>query len=479
MIGQTVSHYKILEKLGEGGMGEVYLAQDSGPLGREVALKFVSREMQEDPAAKRRFLREAKLAAALDHPYVCHIHEVGEDGDQSFIAMEYVAGQSLKDRLAKGPLELKDVLQKAMEIAEALEAAHRQKIVHRDLKPANIMLTPEGHVKVMDFGLAKRLVPAEGSEIHDETVSSLTEAGATLGALPYMSPEQVRGQEVDSRSDIFSFGVVLYEMLTGVHPFKKDTAVETANAILNDLPAPLVKHIESAPMLLQHTVRKMLAKDPVRRYQSIHEVETNLRAILEGGEDSSESAAVVEQSRKAWVPWLITVSALLVAGSLGFWTLRQELPPGVIKHVTLNLPSDYDPQTPGVRLAASPVGQDLVYLGVERGVRRIYHRRLDQRETRAIAETQRKSALFFSADGKWVGFQADNQLKKVSLAGGPPQIICDVRGIDVLGVTWGADDRIIFGTTGTGGLYEVSAQGGATPRNITTPNVEENELEHF
>ena len=161
MIGQTISHYRILEKLGEGGMGEVYLAQDTGPLDRKVALKFPSQEMQQDPVAKQRFLREARSAAALDHPYVCHIHEVGEDGDRSFISMEYIAGQSLKDRLAKGPLELKDALQKAVEIAEALEAAHKQNIVHRDLKPANIMLTSEGHVKVMDFGLAKRLIPVE------------------------------------------------------------------------------------------------------------------------------------------------------------------------------------------------------------------------------------------------------------------------------------------------------------------------------
>ena len=218
MIGQTISHYQILEKLGEGGMGEVYLAQDTGLLDRKVALKFPSAEMQKDEAAKKRFLREAKSAAALDHPYVCHIHEVGEDGDQSFIAMEYVAGQSLKDLLTKGPLEMQDALQKAVEIAEALEAAHEKGIIHRDLKPANIMLTPEGHVKVMDFGLAKRLV--KGGDSDEETVSStLTDTGATLGTLPYMSPEQVRGQDVDSRSDIFSFGVVPYEMLTGVHPF--------------------------------------------------------------------------------------------------------------------------------------------------------------------------------------------------------------------------------------------------------------------
>ena len=344
MIGQTVSHYKILKKLGEGGMGEVYLAQDSGPLGREVALKFVSPKMQEDPAARQRFLREAKLAAALDHPYICHIHEVGEEGGQSFISMQYIRGQTLKDRLAKGPLELKNALQKAAEIAEALDAAHKQNIVHRDLKPANIMLTPEGHVKVMDFGLAKRLTPAEGPGSQEDTLSSsLTEAGAAMGTLPYMSPEQVQGHKIDPRSDIFSFGVVFYELLTGVHPFKKDTPVETANAILKEVPAPLTKHLDNTPALLQHTVRKMLAKEPDRRFQSVHEVRTDLGEILHGG-DSFEIAPAAEGSWKRWIPWGIAALAVLVAATLAIWNrlpdTTSQTPPG-IKRTTIDLPTPY------------------------------------------------------------------------------------------------------------------------------------------
>jgi len=236
MIGQTLSHYRIIEKIGQGGMGEVYLAQDT-TLDRKVALKFLPQELQQDSTARKRFLREARSAAALDHPYICKIYEIGEAEEKSFISMEYIQGTTLQEALLKGPLPLKEALEKATEIAEALEAAHQQKIVHRDLKPSNIMLTLDGHVKVMDFGLAKRVTPAEGGQ-EEEITTALTREGALLGTVPYMSVEQVRGQAVDTRSDIFSFGVVLYEMLTGVNPFKKDGQIETAHAIISETPPP-------------------------------------------------------------------------------------------------------------------------------------------------------------------------------------------------------------------------------------------------
>ncbi len=278
MIGQTISHYKITEKLGGGGMGVVYKAEDTR-LGRNVALKFLPEELQQDSTAKKRFLREAKSAAALDHPYICKIYEVGEEEGQSFISMEYIPGQTLSQKLTEGPLPLKNALQTAVEVAEALEAAHKNDIVHRDLKPSNIMLTPEGHVKVMDFGLAKRVTPPEGQE--EEITTVLTKQGSTLGTVPYMSPEQVRGQEVDTRSDIFSFGVVLYEMLAGVHPFKKGGQIETANAVLSETAAPLSRYADDISGLLQHTVKKMLAKEPDRRYQLIHEVRTDLGDLID------------------------------------------------------------------------------------------------------------------------------------------------------------------------------------------------------
>ena len=323
MVGKTISHYKILEKIAQGGMGEVYLAQGT-TLDRKVALKFLPEELEQDPTARKRFLREAKSAAALDHPYICHIHEVGEVEGKSFISMEYVQGITLRERLTEGPLAVRKALETATEIADALEAAHKQKIVHRDLKPSNIMLTPQGHVKVMDFGLAKQVTPIEGQE--QEITTALTKQGSTLGTVPYMSPEQVRGQEVDTRSDIFSFGVVLYEMLTGVNPFKGDTSVDTSHAILGETPPPLTRYTEGIPVLLQHTVRKMLAKEADRRFQLIHDVRTDLGELIEESGDSiSELATEPSRATSAGEWWR---RALCPGVLLWPWRLWQELPSG-------------------------------------------------------------------------------------------------------------------------------------------------------
>ena len=297
MVGQELGSYRILSLLGVGGMGEVYLAEDR-KLDRRVALKFLPEEMQRDENARKRFLREAKSAAALDHPFICKIYETGDADDRFFISMEYVEGQTLKDRLAKGSLLLKQALQTAVQIAGAVEKAHGKGIVHRDLKPSNVMLTPEGHVKVMDFGLAKRLLSTEDANSHEPTITAdLTKTGTTLGTLAYMSPEQLRGQAVDGRSDVFSFGVMLYEMLTGVHPFLKPERMETASAILRDNPSPLSHYIPDLPKPFEHTMQKMLAKQAGDRYASSREVRLDLDQLtgsvpfIRIGDRSSDSAA--------------------------------------------------------------------------------------------------------------------------------------------------------------------------------------------
>ena len=270
MIGQTISQYKVLEKVGEGGMGEVYLAEDTS-LKRKVALKFLPASLADDPIAHKRFLREAESAAGLDHPFICHINEVSSTDDgQNFISMEFVQGQTLKDRLAKGPLPIQDALQLGIELAEALEVAHQAGVVHRDLKPANIMITAQGHAKVMDFGLAKKLIAEEDNE-HDIT-AGLTREGTTLGTLPYMSPEQVKGEPVDHRSDIFSFGIVLYEVITGVHPFLNRTRVETLSSILREVPGPISQYVEAVPQLLEDLITKALAKSPSDRPRDMSEL---------------------------------------------------------------------------------------------------------------------------------------------------------------------------------------------------------------
>jgi eukaryotic-like serine/threonine-protein kinase len=281
MIGKTLGHYEISTKIGEGGMGVVYLAHDTS-LNRQVAIKLLPEFLSQDIAARKRFVREARSAAALDHPFICAIHEVGETEGKSFIVMEYLEGQTLRDRLAQRAVPLKQAMQWAVEIAEALAVAHEKGIIHRDLKPANIMLLRTGHTKVMDFGLAKQVsvLPESGSQEVTLT-GSLTKEGMTLGTLPYMSPEQVQGKTVDFRSDLFSFSIVIYEMLTGVNPFKRDSGFDTAEAILREVPAPISKYRDDAPQPLAVLIDKLLAKDPKDRCQQAREVTDNLQKAVD------------------------------------------------------------------------------------------------------------------------------------------------------------------------------------------------------
>ncbi len=333
MIGQTISHYRVLEKLGQGGMGTVYLAQDT-TLDRKVALKFLPPELQEVETARKRFLREARSAAAIDHPYVCAIHEIGESAGQAFLALEYVEGPTLGEKLAAGSLPLGESLKIAVEIAEALEKAHKAGIVHRDLKPSNVMLTAEGHVKVMDFGLAKQVVTEEAAGQEEQTLTALTGEGSLVGTPAYMSPEQLRGLPVDRRSDIFSFGVVVYEMLTGQHPFLKARPMETADSILNETPPPLTRYAHEIPDALQHTVQKMLAKDPDQRYQSVHEVRTNISQLLSTTEAElsaplrgSEPAARDDGIRSPWqraLPGAVGAAVLLAISLGAYYYFGQE-----------------------------------------------------------------------------------------------------------------------------------------------------------
>ena len=313
MTDPTFSHYEIREKIGQGGMGEVHLAHDTS-LDRRAALKFLPESLQNNETAKKRFLREAKSAAALDHPYICKIYEIGEAEGRSFIAMEYVRGQTLEQKLAKGPLPLDQTIRIASEIAEALETAHQEGIVHRDLKPSNIMLTEGGHAKVMDFGLAKRLASKGGVGSQFETATQLTDKGATLGTLAYMSPEQLRSESIDTRSDIFSFGLVLYEMLAGIHPFSKETSMDTAAGILNQEPAPLSRYVKDVPDRLEYAVTKMLAKDPAERYQLVHDVRTDLGRVRARGVEVETPPRIGKRTlAAAALAALIAVVAWLIA----------------------------------------------------------------------------------------------------------------------------------------------------------------------
>jgi eukaryotic-like serine/threonine-protein kinase len=494
-VGTRFGSYEIIGAIGAGGMGEVYRARDTR-LSRDVAIKILPASLTNDPDRRARFAREAQVLASLNHPNIAAIHHVEETGDGPALVMELVEGETLADRIARGPIPVDEALAIAKQIAEALEAAHEQGIIHRDLKPANIKVRPDGTVKVLDFGLAKLAEASAAATTNaaalsmSPTITSpalMSGVGVLLGTAAYMSPEQARGRAVDKRSDIWAFGCVLYEMLTGKRAFEGTDVPETLAAVLRSEPAWV-----ALPAMLLPSVRaflyRCLEKEPKQRVADIRDV----RLALEGAFELSPSrtSATVAPLWKRLVP---VGAALLVGvvGSAAVFALRpnQDPTPQRVARLGMVTPVDapvaYDAGSSA--LAIAPDGSRIAYTSARTwpyatGIDvRLFVRALDQLQPTALASPGSIREPFFSADGAWIGFFGpvnNQQLQKILASGGPPIELARVDGVS-RGATWGPDGTIVYATSNTAtGLQRISQNGGE-PTVLTRPNQSVGERDHL
>ncbi len=487
MIGKTILQYEIVERLGEGGMGIVYKAKDT-KLDRFVALKFLAAKVASTDSDRQRFMQEAKAAATLNHPNICTIYDVAEYEGQLFIAMEFIEGETLRDR--KNNISLKQSIEIGIQIAEGLAAAHEKGIVHRDIKPENVMLRKDGLVQIMDFGLAKL-----------QGVSRLTREGNTVGTMGYMSPEQVQGFNVDHRTDIFSFGVLLYELISGQSPFKGMHETAIIYEIVNVDPEPISILKPELPPDLDAILLECLAKDPDDRYQSAKEIVKELRKLKR--ESSRQTASRVLAVRKSqiasgsrivpqttefeaipekkalsfnsWMVISIAASALLI-GVVAWYFLFGTAPPELIMLSFESPKGNIFNSSNGGHLEISPDGMMIFFVAVDSlGKDHLWVRPLDSPSPLLLSGTDNAYYPFWSYDSKMIAYFADGKLKKIDAKGGPAYTICEASS--GRGGTWNKDGVIIFAPGADGPLYQVSSAGG-TPKQITTLDSTEFEVNH-
>ncbi len=460
--GTHLGNYEIGAPIGAGGMGEVYRAKDTR-LNRFVAIKVLPEHVSNKPEVKARFEREAQTLASLSHPHICPVFDVGRQDGIDYLVMEYLEGQTLAERLEKGALPFDDALKVAIEIADALDKAHRQGVVHRDLKPGNIMLTKSGS-KLLDFGLAKLKADpqAPGSVSNLPTNAAVTADGAILGTLQYMAPEQLEGREADARTDIFAFGAVLHEMLTGKRAFEGKSQAGLISAIMSSEPKLVSAH-SVCPPTLDHFIRTCLEKDPANRWQTAHDVMVQLRWLSTSR--ARETAAVPTKSgilKRERAVWLLASTLLLITAAVaGLRLWRLPAPDSKEVRFTIAPPAAQTYVGTGSLAAVSnptisPDGRLLSFVGVSPGGTQLFIRPLDSLETRLVPDTAGALAPFWSPDSRFIAFFSDGQIKKVEISGGRPQVLCEAPG--AFGGTWNRDGVILF-SSGTG-IFRVSAQGG-------------------
>ncbi len=462
--GTRLGPYEIVSPLGAGGMGEVYVARDSR-LNRSVAIKVLPHEFSADAARQARFEREARAIASLNHAHICTVYDVGDHEGVAFLVMERLEGETLAERLTRGPLPLSEALLCASQVAEGLACAHGAGIVHRDLKPANVMLTKTG-AKLLDFGLATPS-PA-GPPAGAETVTGpLTMKGTVLGTLPYMAPEQLEGKPVDARADIFAFGAMLHEMVTGRRAFPESSEAGLIGAILHSHPPVLRTSNPGTPPALERLVSVCLAKDPARRWSSAHDVVLQLQGIAETGGVEGPAATAPRRSRER-LAWTTAAAALLVSLVLGvlFFTNRPQPAPPTVNLVSV-VPLQDTTFVRGEAPQISPDGRHVAFAATDlQGRRAIYVRDLDSATARLLAGTENGSQPFWAPDSSRLGFFAEGQLKTVAISGGSPNAIA--RATLPRGAAWSADNLILFLQRPNIPLALVPA-GGGEPTSVPGP----------
>ena len=468
MIGTTLSHYKIIEKLGQGGQGEVYLAEDSR-LDRKVALKILPQHLSERAELRERFEREARAVSSLNHPHICTLYDIGEQDGIHYLVMEHLVGETLEARLAKGALSLEQTLEYAIQIADALDKAHRQGVVHRDLKPGNIMLVKSG-AKLLDFGLAMLQAaetPTNLSALPTEQ-ANLTAEGTILGTLQYMAPEQLEAKEADSRTDIFAFGAVVYEMATGKKAFGGKSQASLIGAIMNSEPQPMAELEAMTPRSLDHVVKRCLAKVPDDRWQSAADVVHELRWVVEMA-SNAELAGPSPTLGKSRFWMAATAVCLLVATAVSLIYFREAPPLQRTLRYTIPLPKEGESEGLYFHFNLSPDGQTVAVSGVIEKAAGIFTRELDSLEWRQMLVHRAPGDFFWSPDSRSIGFFDHQKLKKVSVGGGPTEDVADIGPGSIFSASgsWSQDDVIVFNPPGGGPLLSVPAAGGE-PRPATT-----------